>query len=113
MPVYDREKSRMGKNFLKANVDIMPKSYKKFLASYYPDANIRKLYLQDMGVKFRELSFANMGFMKIPNTRSKYRVFIGKNVSIAPNVVCICEANANNGKELNQYPYISKQAARR
>lgn len=98
------------KKFLQDNVEIMPASYKKFIASYYPDANIRKLYLKDMGVEFQENSFVNMGFLKIPNIRSEQKVIIGKNVSIAPNVVCICEANANNGKEINQYAYVTEKA---
>lgn len=98
------------KIFLRDNVDIMPKSYKKFLATYYPDANIRKLYLNDLGVEFGENSFANIGFMKVPNTCSKSKIIIGKNVSIAPNVMCICEANANNGKEINSYSYVVDKA---
>ena len=60
-------KLKKEKKFLEKNVDIMPRSYKKFLASFYPDANIRKLYLEDMGVEFQENSFVNIGFMKIPN----------------------------------------------
>lgn len=104
-------KLKKEKIFLRDNIDIMPNSYKKFLATYYPDANIRKLYLQDMGVVFGEHSFANIGFVKIPNTRSEHKVFIGRNVSVAPNVMCICEASANNGKEINQYPYVAGQAA--
>ena len=104
-------KIKREKKFLRKNVAIMPVSYKKFLASFYPDANIRKLYLQDMGVVFGAGSFANTGFVKIPNTRTRHRVFIGRNVSIAPNVTCICEANANNGKEINRYPYVEKRAA--
>lgn len=48
--------------------------------------------------------------MKIPNTYSKNKVIIGKNVSIAPNVMCICEANANNGKEINSYSYVANRA---
>ena len=86
------------KKYLLENVNIMPGSYKKFLATYYPDANVRKLYLQDMGVVFGDNSFVNIGFMKVPNVYSEYKVLIGNNVSIAPNVVCICEANANNGE---------------
>ncbi len=100
------QKLKKEKRLLKKYVDIMPTSYKKFLASYYPDAFVRKIYLEDMGVQFQEKSFVNIGFVKIPNTRSENKVIIGKNVSIAPNVVCICESNANNGREINMFSYV-------
>lgn len=95
--------------FLMKNAEKMPNSYVKFLASYYPDARVRKRYLELLGVKFGENSFANTGFMAIPNNNSKKKIFIGKNVSIAPNVVCVCESNANNGVEINSYDYVSKK----
>lgn len=101
---------RREKKYLLENVNIMPGSYKKFLATYYPDANVRKLYLQDMGVVFGDNSFVNIGFMKVPNIYSEYKVLIGNNVSIAPNVMCICEANANNGEYINQFLYIQNKA---
>ena len=74
------QKLKKEKRLLKKYVDIMPTSYKKFLASYYPDAFVRKIYLEDMGVQFQEKSFVNIGFVKIPNTRSENKVIIGKNV---------------------------------
>lgn len=96
--------------YLEKNLVRVPKRWKKVIASFYPDANIRKYYLQDMGVVFDEHSFANIGFIKVPNTQTVNKVYIGKNVSIAPNVVCICEANANNGIKINAYPYVANQA---
>lgn len=106
------KKAKREKKILQRDIDIMPVSYKKFIASYYPDAEIRKLYLTDLGVDFAENSFANIGFIKIPNTRSKYGVKIGKNVSIGPHVICVCSANANNGKEINGYSYVIDRASR-
>lgn len=96
--------------FLKNNVRNMPKRFTKWIASYYPDANIRKLYLKDIGVVFGENSFVNIGFIKIPNTKSVNKVIIGNNVSIAPNVICVCESNANNSNILCQYNYIKNKA---
>ena len=94
-------------NFLiSVTPEIVPKSLQKWLATYYPNARIRKKYLQCLGVEMGEGSYANLGFMVIPNNSSKKMLFIGRNVSIAPNVVCICESNANNGKEINKYPYV-------
>ena len=100
-------------NFLiSATPEIIPKSLQKWLATYYPDARVRKKFLETIGVEIGEGSYANLGFMIIPNNNSDKKLFIGKNVSIAPNVVCIClpicicGSNANNGKEINTYPYI-------
>lgn len=98
-------------DFLLNNPDDVPRAYQKYLASYYPDARVRKVYLNRMGVEFGENSFANMGFMKVPNVAGEYKVLIGKNVSIGPNVVCVCEASANNGEEINSYAYVTEQAS--
>lgn len=54
-------KVKKEQKFLMEHVDIMPKSYKKFLASYYPNAKIRKLYLKDLGVEFGENSLQILG----------------------------------------------------
>lgn len=94
-------------------VDRMPLPYRKHLASYYPDAVVRREYLKSIGVIFAdESSFANTGFTIIPNTPSDVHVYIGKNVSIAPNVTCICDSSANNGNEINQTSYVIQHAAR-
>ena len=101
------------KKFLLQYSHVMPSGYKKFLSAYYPDAAVRKKYSEEIGVEFGEGSWVNAGFIKIPNTNSAERVVIGRNVSVGPNLVCICEANANNGKEINTYPYVANRATRK
>lgn len=39
-------------------------------------------------------------------------MYIGKHVSIAPNVTCICESSANNGIEINTYLYVTERLTR-
>lgn len=95
--------------FLMKRSVVMPQSFRKFLATYYPDARVRKKYLQLLGVEMGEGSYANMGFIVSPNNTREVHCHIGKNVSIAPNVVCICESNANNGVEINTYPYVKEK----
>lgn len=90
--------------FLNKNVEIMPKRLIKLVANYYTDARIRKLYWSKLGVHMGENTFPNLGFQSTSNGESL--VFIGKNVSIAPNVLMIAESNANNGDIINQIPYI-------
>lgn len=50
--------------FLLKHSSEIPKAYQKYLASYYPDARVRKLYLSKIGVEFGDNSYANLGFIK-------------------------------------------------
>lgn len=93
---------------LLALVDDMPIQYCKFLATYYPNAIVRKAYLKRLGVSMGEQTYANMGFTVTPNDGKRICVHIGNNVSIAPNVTCICSAYANNGDEINRYRYVKE-----
>lgn len=92
--------------FLNKNVDIMPMRLVKFIAFFYTDARIRKVYLRKLGVKMGRNTYANLGF-RIVSDDCKTRVIIGDNVSIAPNVVLITCSSANNGKKINKIPYVN------
>ena len=92
-------------NFLYNNVDFLPIRFTKFLANFYPDARIRKIYWKKLGVVFGENSFANLG-MRIASNDFEERIIIGNNVSIAPNLTFITESTANNGQEINTLPYV-------
>jgi maltose O-acetyltransferase len=83
----------------------MPKRFAKAVALYYPDARIRKQYCNHIGVSMGEGTFANLG-MKVTNKNDAINVYIGKNVSIAPNVTFIADSCANNGKEINNLSYV-------
>lgn len=86
----------------------------KYLASYYPDARVRRAYLRRIGVVFADdSSYANIGFTVIPNSPSDVHVRVGKNVSIAPNVTCVCDSCANNGVEINKFAYVRRRVAKR
>lgn len=88
-------------------VDDVPLPCRKFLATYYPEAHVRRAYLKSIGVFFADdTSFINLGFMVVPNSPCDVHVYIGKNVSIAPNVTCVCQSGANNGKKLNDFSYV-------
>lgn len=95
-------------------VDSAPMPARKFLATYYPEAHVRRAYLKGIGVVFADdSSFANMGFTVAPNSPCDVHVFIGKNVSIAPNVTCICQSCANNGEEINEYRYVAERLTKK
>ena len=95
-------------NFLYKKAIIMPAGFQKFIMSYYPNAKVRKRYFQVLGGTIGEGSFFNTGFVATPNNDLS-NLFIGKYVSIAPNVTCICDSCANNGKEINTYSYVKKK----
>lgn len=93
-----------------AAIDDVPSRFRKFLASFYPDAHVRRAYLEGIGVRFADdSSFANVGFTVVPNSMSDVHVYIGKNVSIAPFVTCICQSDANNGMEMNAHIYVREK----
>jgi maltose O-acetyltransferase len=100
-------------DWLLNHVDEVPSAYQKFLASNYPNSYVRREYLKSLGVIFADdTSFANAGFTVIPNSPSSVHVYVGRHVSIAPNVTCICSSNANNGVEINRYRYVSEVLTR-
>lgn len=91
----------------------LPLPVARFCASQYPDARVRRACLRALGVVFADdSSFCNTGFTVTPNKPSDVHVHIGRNVSIAPNVTCVCDSCANNGVEINGYGYVSERLTR-
>lgn len=91
-------------DFLTRNVSAMPKRWKKFVAYFYTDAVVRKLYWRELNVFMGENTFANIGM--IADATETAPVVIGNNVSIAPYVTFISSSNPNNGREIQSLPYI-------
>lgn len=83
----------------------IPKRLGKLLAMYYPDARIRKKFSRYIGMEMGEGTFANLGLKVVPNDNT-ICLHIGKNVSIAPNVVFLCGTEPNNGTEIKEYEYV-------
>ena len=78
----------------------MPKRFVKLIAHYYTDARVRKRYWSRLGVKMGKNTYPNLGFKA--TSIGEPLVFIGNNVSIAPNVTIIAESCANNGERINE-----------
>lgn len=94
-------------------VDEVPLSFAKYLASFYPQAHVRRAYLKRLGVEFADdSSFVNAGFTFTPNAPGEAHVRVGRNVSVAPGVTCVCDSCANNGVEINAYPYVAERLTR-
>ncbi len=94
-------------HFLLKNVNIMPMRFVKHIAFFYTDARVRKVYLRKLGVKMGKNTYSNLGF-RIVSDDYKMRVFIGDNVSIAPNVMMIACSSANNGEKINGITYVKE-----
>ena len=95
------------RRFLLKHVDVMPASFVKSLAWYYPYAPVRRAYLELLGVTMGEGTLSNVGL--IPISGGSARAHIGRNVSIAPNVTLVLSSNPNNGKVLPTLKYVNKR----
>ncbi|QHI73919.1 galactoside O-acetyltransferase [Aminipila terrae] len=93
---------------LAKSVDYMPMRLCKLIADSYSDARIRKAYLKRLGVQMGEGTFSNFGLRVVPND-NPICVDIGKNVSLAPNIVFVCNSSANNGVEINKLKYVANK----
>ena len=85
--------------------DNMPQRLIKFIANFYTDARVRVFYWEKLGIRFSDGSFPNLGLKLVPNSND-ICVHIGNNVSLAPNITFVCHSSANNGVEINTYPYV-------
>jgi len=92
-------------DFFMNHNESMPGRFVKFLFFSYPDARIRKKYLNELGVLVGENSFINLGF-QCTLAREGISAIVGKNVSIGPNVTFVVSSCANNGREINTIPYV-------
>ena len=93
--------------FLINNVKIIPKRWKKFIAYFYTDAIVRKLYWRELNVFMGERTYANIGM--IADATEEAPVIIGNNVSIAPYVSFISTSEPNNGQEIKQIAYVKNR----
>lgn len=98
-------------DFFIKNIDVMPKRFLKLIANYYTDAKIRKLYWEKLGVLMGENTYPNLGFKSTSNGEAL--IFIGNNVSIAPNVTLIPDSSANNGININNIAYVKNNLTKK
>ncbi len=94
-------------NYIAKNGASFPDRWKKYIAFFYPDARIRKQFLQYLNVYLGEGSYANIGLHT--DSAGAAPVYIGKNVSIAPDVCFITDSVPNNSKILSEIPYVKER----
>ncbi len=96
-------------SFLQNNSSLLPDRWIKFIAMFYPDARIRKIYWARRGISMGEGTYANFGFTV---AKEQSKVVIGNNVSIAPGVIVITDSVPNNSALMKEIPYIKENLIR-
>jgi acetyltransferase-like isoleucine patch superfamily enzyme len=94
--------------FLMTYSEEMPFRWKKYFAMYFPDARVRKRYWGHLGVIMGDETFPNPGFTVVKNASDTSSIFIGKRVSIAPNVIVITDSSPNNSRMMRELDYVKE-----
>lgn len=90
--------------YLLRKKDKMPMRFIKWIAYFYTDARVRKVYWEKLNVYMGENSYPPIGMMVVNS--EKTQVIVGNNVSLAPYVTFVAETAANNGKKINDLSYV-------
>lgn len=99
---------------LTRNADKLPPRWKRWLAIYYPDARVRKLFWQKTCVEMGEGTFANLGMIVVDEySTGECLLSIGQRVSIAPGVVFAPYSMPNNSPSLLAHPYVARHLVQR
>jgi maltose O-acetyltransferase len=96
------------------NADILPDRWKRWLAMYYPNAKIRKLFWQKTFVEIGEGTFPNFGMIVSDDySKGECLLYIGARVSIAPKVVFAPLSMPNNSEIMRKHPYVAEHLMKR
>ena len=101
-------------NYMKVHADDLPSRWQRWLAMYYPDARIRKLFWQKTQVEMGEDTFSNFGMIVSDDyTSGECLLSLGDRVSISPGVVFVPYSMPNNSKKMQEHIYISTKLVKR
>lgn len=99
---------------LQRHADVIPSRWQRWLAMYFPDARIRKLFWQKTFVELGEGSYASLGMVVLDDrTAEECLLSIGDRVSIGANVVFVAYSLPNNSPAMQAHPYIAEKLIRR
>ncbi len=86
----------------------IPYTFRKWLASYHPDQDIRNIFFRSTGVEIGTDVFINIGVIIIDDIYSEnVRIKIGNRVAISPGVIII-SASAPNKSNLSNNNYVKE-----
>lgn len=91
----------------------IPPRWRRWLASYYPDAVVRRACWLGTCVSLGEHTYTNIGMTVNDDYRSgECLLYIGSRVSIAPNVSFVCESSPNNSPLMLHHPAVRQLVKR-
>jgi acetyltransferase-like isoleucine patch superfamily enzyme len=94
--------------------DSIPIRWARWLAMYYPDSRVRRLFWQKTGVEIGDGSYMNMGVIVCDLYQSRENLLsIGARVSIGPGVIFIADSSPNNSPILRSHPYVAGRLVKR
>jgi maltose O-acetyltransferase len=91
----------------------LPDRWRRWAASYYPDARVRREMWLSTSVSMGEKTYPNAGMTVVDTYREgPTLLFIGDRVSIAPNVTFVCESSPNKSPTMLAHPKIAEGLVR-
>jgi len=101
-------------DFIVALAHRIPPRWLRWLAMYYPDARVRRVFWQKTHVEMDEGTYANPGMVVADDyTTGECLLSFGKRVSIAPNVVFVAYSLPNNSPAMLAHPYVAEHLMQR
>lgn len=101
-------------NFLKKYANAIPKRWHRWLAMYYPDAHIRKLFWQKTCVEMGEGTFGSVGMVVSDDyTSGECLISLGKRISMGPGVMFNPCSAPNNSMLMQKHSYVKQHLIQR
>lgn len=101
-------------DFVVAVADGIPPRWQRWLAMYYPDARIRRIFWQKTRVEMGDGTYANPGMVVADDhTTGECLLSFGNRVSIAPNVAFVAYSLPNNSPAMLAHPYVAEHLVQR
>jgi maltose O-acetyltransferase len=93
--------------------DYVPVRQQRWLASFYPDARIRRLFFQKTSVVLGQDTYPNPGIIVLDryNGSAETLVEIGDRVALSPGIIFIADSNPN-ASDLVDLPYVRERLIR-
>lgn len=99
---------------LEAHADAIPPRWQRWLAIYYPDARIRRLFWLKTYVELGEGTYFNPGVIVVDDYMTKECLLsVGNRVSVAPGVIFVACSTPNNSPVMLAHPEIAEQLLKR
>lgn len=94
--------------------DHLTPRWQRWIAMYYPDARLRRLFWQKTHVEMGEGTYANLGVTVADDyTTGECLLTLGERVSVAPYVVFIAYSLPNNSPAMQAHPYVAEHLVQR